>query len=194
MTREEQLEYCKICKNQKFSFSKGIICGLTDERADFEGECEYFEESEVLVEEQKNQTKYFDTVSGGKRFLNYFLDILFIYGLSAVFGFFLGILLVVTNSQMLNKFLQEDNILANYALGFIIVLIYYVVLEAKTGRTIAKYITKTKVVDSNGETPDLGTIFIRTLCRFIPFEAFSFLGSDASGWHDKLSKTKVVNV
>jgi len=32
----------------------------------------------------------------------------------------------------------------------------------------------------------------RTLCRYIPFEPFSFLGNKPIGWHDSLSKTLVV--
>jgi hypothetical protein len=34
-------------------------------------------------------------------------------------------------------------------------------------------------------------IFLRTLCRFIPFEPISFLGG-AGGWHDRFSSTFVV--
>ena len=42
MTREEQLSFCKRCINRAFSSQKGIICGLTSERADFEEKCECF--------------------------------------------------------------------------------------------------------------------------------------------------------
>jgi hypothetical protein len=34
--------------------------------------------------------------------------------------------------------------------------------------------------------------FIRTLSRFIVFEALSYLGSVSRGWHDSLSGTYVV--
>jgi len=37
-------------------------------------------------------------------------------------------------------------------------------------------------------------IVIRSLCRFIPLEAFSFLFNDGSGWHDTISSTKVINI
>jgi len=33
----------------------------------------------------------------------------------------------------------------------------------------------------------------RTLCRLIPFDALSFLFNDSVGWHDTLSKTRIVN-
>ena len=73
-------------------------------------------------------------------------------------------------------------------------MIYYTTLEYTTGRTIAKHITKTKVVDENGKKPNFQAILIRSLCRFIPFEPLSFLGEDKRGWHDKLSKTKVIEI
>jgi uncharacterized membrane protein len=49
MERSEQLKQCEKCKNKKFSSNKGIICGLTNEPADFEGVCEKF------VGETKNE-------------------------------------------------------------------------------------------------------------------------------------------
>lgn len=39
MTRNEQLEFCKKCVNKRFSSKDGIICGLTNKPADFDGEC-----------------------------------------------------------------------------------------------------------------------------------------------------------
>ncbi|NVK83195.1 MAG: hypothetical protein HWE21_02675 [Cytophagia bacterium] len=43
MTREEQLDFCRKCKNRKFDNEQGIICRLTDAKADFEDECPSFE-------------------------------------------------------------------------------------------------------------------------------------------------------
>ena len=39
----------------------------------------------------------------------------------------------------------------------------------------------------------LKQVFLRTLIRLIPFEAFSFLGG-SKGWHDEWSGTKVIRV
>ena len=44
--------------------------------------------------------------------------------------------------------------------------------------------------DENGTKPRFGQVIGRTLCRFVPFEAFSFFGE--RGWHDKIPKTRVV--
>jgi hypothetical protein len=46
-------------------------------------------------------------------------------------------------------------------------------------------------VTLDGSKPGLRTILLRTLCRFIPFEPFSFFGE--RGWHDGLSDTLVVS-
>lgn len=48
------------------------------------------------------------------------------------------------------------------------------------------------VVNKFGDKPDFKTVLIRSLCRNIPFEAFSFLNPGNSGWQDALSKTKVI--
>ena len=44
MTRTEHLKFCSICVNQKDGMRKGIICGLTNEIADFEDACGSFAE------------------------------------------------------------------------------------------------------------------------------------------------------
>ena len=62
------------------------------------------------------------------------------------------------------------------------------------GRTIAKYITQTKVVMEDGTTPKASDIVLRSLCRLIPFNVFSFLGAEGRGWHDSISNTYVVDV
>ncbi|WP_309938245.1 RDD family protein [Aureibacter tunicatorum] len=65
--------------------------------------------------------------------------------------------------------------------------------EVLFAKTIGKAITKTTVVNEDGKKPSPKEVALRTLCRFVPFEAFSFLNDDAYGIHDKWSKTLVVN-
>jgi len=43
MTREQHLEFCRICTNRSFNPKKGITCKLTDDIADFNPTCELFE-------------------------------------------------------------------------------------------------------------------------------------------------------
>ncbi|MBI1307321.1 MAG: hypothetical protein GC181_12025 [Bacteroidetes bacterium] len=47
MTREEQLEYCRVCRLRKFDRTHGLICSLTNAPADFTGDCPEFELDEV---------------------------------------------------------------------------------------------------------------------------------------------------
>ncbi|MFN8206847.1 MAG: RDD family protein [Bacteroidales bacterium] len=195
MIREEQLKFCKICSNQKFDFNRGIVCRLTDAPADFEWTCPAFAMDETRKQEQDSKSVRYEiaekSVSQGKRLANLLLGTVFIYVFSILVGVFLGIILAVFAPDGLS-FITGDNTLLNYLFGFCIYMVYYSTLEFAFGRTIAKYITKTKVVDENGRKPSIGKILIRTLCRFIPFEAFSFLGSDNIGWHDEISKTRVI--
>ncbi|MBS1565581.1 MAG: RDD family protein [Bacteroidetes bacterium] len=67
---------------------------------------------------------------------------------------------------------------------------YFFIFEYFFGKTPGKFLTKTRVVDMNGEWPGGKKLLIRTLCRLIPFDNFSFLFS--AGWHDMLSGTVVV--
>lgn len=75
--------------------------------------------------------------------------------------------------------------------GYVLMFVYYFVFEATLKATPGKLITGTKVVNERGEEPTIGQIAGRTVLRFVPFEAFSFLGS-RPGWHDRWSNTRVI--
>ncbi|RWU03920.1 RDD family protein [Pedobacter chitinilyticus] len=87
----------------------------------------------------------------------------------------------------------QDN--TQMLLGYLIMLAtfigYYTLLETKYQKTVAKFITKTNVVNQDGFKPTTADILRRTLCRIIPFDAISFLFS-TNGFHDRLSNTKVI--
>jgi len=42
MTREERMKFCSQCDHSKFDTKQGILCGLTNAKADFEDECPDF--------------------------------------------------------------------------------------------------------------------------------------------------------
>lgn len=197
MTREEHLKFCKICNNQKFDSQKGIICGLRNSIADFEDTCESFDENtqlkeKLLVKNRENELSN-QIASQGTRFGNYLLDRIFILIISFFLGFIFTLLLTIISPNSAGYFEQMGK-LEEFVWGFIIGMFYYSFFEALTGRSIAKFITGTKVVDENGNTPTFDAILLRSLCRYIPFNAFSFLGSDAVGWHDSFSKTRVIKI
>ncbi len=68
--------------------------------------------------------------------------------------------------------------------------IYYPFFEKIFGATPGKFLSGTRVTDEFGNSPSFLNIVGRTLCRFVPFDGISFLGS--AGWHDKWSDTYVL--
>lgn len=122
-----------------------------------------------------------------KRFVNLLLD----FGCQYLFAFGFAYLLVFLIGEPGRQFLIST---PQYVLGVIIGVIFYYFFESIWSKTPAKFITKTKVIMKDGTKPKFKNILIRALCRFIPFDPLSFLGSkNPVGWHDELSKTVVVD-
>ena len=129
----------------------------------------------------------------GLRFLNFIIDYVSIILLTMLFFGFIAIVIVIINPES-DIIYQLENI--NPLIDRVITVFFYVLLiflsEFLTkGRSLGKFITGTKVVMIDGSTPTTKDYFMRSLCRIIPFEVLSFLGEN--GWHDKISKTTVVN-
>lgn len=194
MTREEQLKHCSICKHQQFRMNIGIVCRLTDNIADFEESCENYEEDTELMNRLHRKKVSIDAKTAGisKRFVNYIIDSIAISILYLLILYVVGIIFIKTNPEILN-FLLNDSQYLNYLLFIFVMLGYYFLFESFTGRTIGKYITKTTVVDKEGRKPVVKIVFIRTICRLIPFELLSYLGEGKLGWHDTLSGTTTID-
>lgn len=76
----------------------------------------------------------------------------------------------------------------------ILYFLYYFLFEYFNGRTIAKMITKSKVVSSTGTyNYYFIRIFIRSLIRLIPIDIISYLFVN-KGLHDWISMTSVTRV
>lgn len=119
-------------------------------------------------------------VAQGVRFGYYIIDVIMYYILSFIVGFILAII---------NPFLLEG-ILLNI-LSILTFLLYYALMEAFVGATVGKLILGYTVIDVHAEKPAFSRVLLRTICRMVPFEAFSCLGE--RGWHDQWSKTYVVH-
>ena len=124
-------------------------------------------------------------VSKGIRFLNFIID----YILFRVFAAIVGVMAVILFGDAGIEFLES---LPDIAIGIPLYLSYFLLFEGLSGRTPAKFMTGTKVINEQGEPPSFSQILGRTLCRFIPFEGFSFFGTPCRGWHDRFSRTFVV--
>ena len=147
-----------------------------------------------MILEQLSSTVQNNRASQGARLLNYLIDFTVFYIFIFFLGIFLGILAVIGIEAPLQWLLYLDG---NRALDYLVISILYFIyifsFEYFTkGRSISKYITKTKVVSVDGTAPTQKDFFIRNISRLVPFEAVSFLIGD-DGWHDSWSNTRVVN-
>lgn len=125
-----------------------------------------------------------------KRFGNFVLDLIFRY----VLVFILSFIALAIDPDGFAAWIETVTTLEDMMYSLILLIIYFIVTESLFQRTLGKLITGTKVVMADGSKPGFGTIVVRTLCRLIPFEAFSFIGENTYGWHDSLSKTYVVDI
>ena len=129
--------------------------------------------------------------SRNKRFLNNLIDsfvfYLLIFALSAMFG---AGTVVLGNEEILEN--EDAFQISSYLFSFIIIFLYYSVFEYYSkGKTVGKYITKSRALSEDGSIMNFSECALRSVCRFIPFDRLSFLGPNR-GWHDKFSKTMVV--
>jgi len=122
----------------------------------------------------------------GRRFLNLVID-------------YLGAVVLMVAAMVVAVIVGDENTIksietsSDFLFGIVASFAYYFLLEASFGRTLGKFVTRTKVVNEQGLKPSFPQIFARTACRYIPFEPFSIFFSDEHRcWHDSLSKTYVV--
>ena len=131
----------------------------------------------------------------GKRFANYIIDLIIFY--IAIFA--LSFTFAMISPAFVDWFNNDDNS-AGFALldrlvGLILYGLFMGLIESLTkGRSLGKLITRTKAVNQDGTTISAGTAFLRGLCRAVPFDAFSALGSPSFPWHDKWTKTFVIDI
>jgi len=125
--------------------------------------------------------------SPSKRFVNYVIDVLFFYVL--IFGFYAIISMI---DPRVFDFIDDG------VTDRIVGLVFYGVIMSFTeamlnGKSIGKFITKTRAVSLDGSDLSFERIFTRNLIRIIPFEILSAFGYPCSPWHDKWSDSIVVD-
>lgn len=124
----------------------------------------------------------------GQRFGNYIIDRILAYAFAIVVAAGLGAMIGLSGGTGEGVF--EG--LPLYILMYSSYLGYYTLMEGLTkGRTIGKLITRTQAVTFDGQPITFKLAFLRSLCRIVPFEAFSGFGS--APWHDRWTETTVVN-
>jgi uncharacterized RDD family membrane protein YckC len=135
----------------------------------------------IAIEEKKAIAT--NLVSSWTRLLHFVID-------------FLAILIIYFIISLIIGFLYRTNDLTTaYFLGALVFLIsflgYYFGLESTYQKTLAKFITGTKVVKSDGQKPDSSEIALRTFTRLLPFDRISYIFTK-NGFHDSFSKTIVI--
>jgi uncharacterized RDD family membrane protein YckC len=125
--------------------------------------------------------------SRGKRFGTLLADYVCLFALGVAMAFGLA-------NLGKGHWLQNLGFVGENLVGICLTSIFYFLFEGFSGRTLGKWIVGTKTVDMQGNLPSLKAVFIRTLCRSIPFEALSIFGSRAICWHDRFSHTRVVDL
>ncbi len=128
-----------------------------------------------------------------QRFLNLIVDTV----VQVLLFFVVLVVVEVVKGPAVNQAFQNYvliNPVGQYTFVSSIALLYYNISEVIFARTIGKLLTKTVVVDAFGMPPSHQMIMVRSICRLIPFNSFSFIGIIPRGWHDSLSKTYVVSI
>jgi uncharacterized RDD family membrane protein YckC len=116
--------------------------------------------------------------STGQRFANYIIDV---------------IAFVILYVVLLFAFDSFSNELFYPFMQYPILILYYTIFEGITqGRTLGKYITRTKVYKTDGGNITFKDAFLRSLSRLVPFEPFSAF--NGYPWHDKWTNTIVSKV
>jgi uncharacterized RDD family membrane protein YckC len=128
----------------------------------------------------------------GQRFFNCILDLLIVHIILASIGTTIIIIGDVSNNYELSNWIESTTTVEKLLFWSVMLFLYYFLTETYFSRTFAKYFTKTIVVTKDGSRPNKRTISIRTLSRFIPLEALTFLGTNVRGLHDLFSDTYVV--
>jgi uncharacterized RDD family membrane protein YckC len=136
---------------------------------------------EKIDKEEQTQSL---AVSKGLRFFHYIVDLIIVYFLTLVLFIFLRFFISVEENSNFESVISISGFIGTF-------LFYYIYCESKYQKTIAKYLTKSKVVSINGEKPSQDEITKRTIARLIPFDNFSFLLKQ-SGLHDRISDTLVI--
>lgn len=121
------------------------------------------------------------------RLANFAIDWIFVF----VFSFIVAIFLTILGFGGL---FERMGIFEEYFFSIVVYVLYYVTFEGAFGWTVAKLITKTRIVDASGATPGFAKLLARSFIRVVPFEMFSFLGKGPVGWHDTWSGTRVISL
>ena len=146
-------------------------------------------------QDSKTDFAKFELASTEQRLINYSIDSVLYFAFLFLCIILMEYLSKIEDLDFLSGLFnaEEPNYLKQMIFGVINTTLFYSILEyLLKGKTIGKFVTNTRAVTIENEVLDFKSVLLRSICRRIPFDSFSFLGDVPRGWHDKLSDTKVV--
>ena len=135
---------------------------------------------------------YYERASSGKRLANYIIDFIVFYVLVAIFA----VVLSVSSPGTFNSWTSGGDSfgLVDRILTLFFYAMYMSIVEALLkGKSVGKFITKTRAVNLDGTPITASTAFSRGFSRAVPFCVFSALGSECNPWQDRWTNTYVMD-
>lgn len=130
--------------------------------------------------------------TSGKRFVNLLFDRVFLYVLWKYLLLKLIVAAIISSGIVI-----ESRAILTIGIWCFLALFDVLCLAAMEfltgGKTIGKYLSGTRAVNSDGTRISLKTAVLRNLSRVVPFEAFSALGNPCYPWHDRWTNTLVID-
>lgn len=129
--------------------------------------------------------------SGGKRFLNYLVDLIGFYAIV----FIVAALVAVLSPETLEGIDEGSSFnFTEQVLFLIFYAVYMSVMELVfKGKSLGKLLTGTRAVNLDGSTIDASKAFGRGFSRAVPFCVFSAFGSPCMPWQDRWTDTMVID-
>ncbi|MFY7964178.1 MAG: RDD family protein [Chitinophagaceae bacterium] len=128
--------------------------------------------------------------SKGQRFLNYIID--FICFLVVLFT--IGVVIGIMNPSLIDGISNMNPLMDRLFTLFFFGIFMGSIEAISKGRSLGKLITGTKAVNQDGTIITPATAFARGFCRAVPFNPLSALGNPSYPWHDKWTKTYVIDI
>ena len=130
--------------------------------------------------------------SPGQRILNLFVDwIASFIATALVYGIIIDTVMPPRPISYTEPKSNSD--LLDLLLTFLGYVLFMAIMEAGyKGKTIGKFLTKTRAVNLDGTPISIKTAFVRAFIRAIPLNTVSALTPACSPWHDKWTNTTVI--
>lgn len=181
--------WCKYCRYRASDTNGQIICSINWKKPSFIGFCPaYVQDTAIFNDRKQLLNAQTAAVSLWIRLIIWMIDLICIWFFGILMGMVLGMLSV---GFSFTELWQNMHYFILYPVYFIS---YYVLFELSWSRTIGKLVCACIVVDLSGRRPTFKQIIIRSLCRLIPIDPFTFFGKRSTGWHDTLSNTRVIYI